>query len=72
MTNKIKRLTDDKFLISSEEDTWTEDIDEASGFNREECDKLQISLLDRLQPHEIEVCYGVYDKTERIRNGIEK
>jgi hypothetical protein len=72
MTNKIKRLTDDKFLISLEEDTWTEDIDEGSGFTREECDKLQISLLDRLQPHEIEVCYEVYDKTERIRNGIEK
>jgi hypothetical protein len=71
MTNKIKRLTDDKFLVSLEKDTWTEDIDEGSGFTREECDNLSISLLDRLQPHEFEICYGVYSKIERIRNGME-
>jgi len=72
MTNKIKRTTDNQWLLSFEDNTWVEDLDDASGFTREETDNLSIALLDRLQPHEVEVYYNVYNAVDRITNGILK
>lgn len=72
MTNKIKRTTDNQWLLSFEDNTWVEDVDAASGFTRAETDNLSIALLDRLQPHEVEVYYNVYNAEDRLTNGIPK
>jgi len=72
MTNKIKRTTDEKWLLSFEENTWVEDVDDASGFTRAETDNLAIALLDRLQPQEVIVYYNVYNAADRMTNGIPK
>lgn len=48
MKNTIKRLTDSKYLVSAEADTWTANIAEATQFSDARVIAAKIKILTRL------------------------
>ena len=48
MKNTIKRLTDSKYLVSAEADTWTANIAEATQFSDARVIVAKIKILTRL------------------------
>jgi hypothetical protein len=48
MKNTIKRLTDSKYLVSAEADTWTANIAEATQFSDARVIVTKIKILTRL------------------------
>ena len=53
MNNRIQRTTDNKFLVLFEEDTWTDDINQAKEFKIAEMMFTLMKLNKKYKPQEI-------------------
>lgn len=55
MKKKIQRKTDNKYLISFEEDTWTENVENATVFTKPNAFFIMMKLNKTYKPSEINI-----------------